>query len=336
MTSTRPSAERQTPFGTLSLDSDELYVRPVSDGEFRIFSGRIIRETGKLGLRKISEERYEAERARIEDLISWAHVEPDVTTHLEALRTRAENAVRTVTGLDAWSSSWSWTQGASAYKPATGQVFICRYFEGEPMHARARRQHSAYHECAHAASAKGVRTVIIMEDGTDPQSFEQVGLEKGRFTGNVSEPFVVEGEFFSEAFAEETAMRCRQNDAPSQDREATHLGFLGHDVWLSNEYIYRTMDGKPYLIGTAAMAAHTLSRLSELSGKDLYQLMIDANEPEKRAKLQREIICAIESVEKGLYKKLRQAEYTPDSFAEIWRYVDEIIAVKGQETAEVV
>ncbi len=332
----RSSGERQTPFGTLSLDPDESCVRPVPDGEFRIFSGRISEGTNRLRLRQVSDERFKAERTRIEDIISWAYVQPEVTIALEALRMCAENAVLAVTGLSAWSSSWSWTQEESRYNPSTGQVFIRQYFGNEQSQTQTVRQHRAYHECAHAASTKGARTVIVMENGAGPYAYEQVGLQKARFTGDATEPFVVEGGFFAEAFAEETAMHCRQNEAPLHDNEGTHLLLPNqYNIQLPNKYIYKSQGGQPYFIATAAIAAHTLSRLSKLSGKDLYQLMIDANMPEKQAASQREIICAIESVEKGLYKKLRQAEDTVDSFAKVWGYVDKIVAAKTREVTEV-
>ncbi|HET8884136.1 MAG TPA: hypothetical protein VFM68_01555 [Candidatus Saccharimonadales bacterium] len=125
------------------------------------------------------------------------------------------------------------------------------------------------------------------------------------------------GQFFEEAFAEETAARWREQFSP-------FIANTPHGRWSNGtkklplrffDYNY-TSEGPAYapVDNNSSYPAHALSLLSEKAGVDLYDLMCQARQPEHKAEAKRTFIRAINSVDDGLYQKLRNLQYTEEDF----------------------
>ncbi len=59
----------------------------------------------------------------------------------------------------------------------------------------------------------------------------------------------------------------------------------------------------------SAYAAYGIELLSDHSGVDLYELMKQARQPDTEVTAKREIIKTINSIQPGLYEKLRNLQY---------------------------
>ena len=64
----------------------------------------------------------------------------------------------------------------------------------------------------------------------------------------------------------------------------------------------------------AVAAGAGLYLLSKYTGVDLYELLLASRQPERFTEAKREIVQTIEGVKKGLYKTLRDAEYSRGGF----------------------
>lgn len=62
------------------------------------------------------------------------------------------------------------------------------------------------------------------------------------------------------------------------------------------------------------------------AGVDLYELMCQARQPEHKAEAKKAFIQAIDSVEDGLYRKLRELQYTNEDFLKGLDHIQSVIA----------
>lgn len=129
------------------------------------------------------------------------------------------------------------------------------------------------------------------------------------------------GHFFEEAAAEEMASAYRESINP----EVLRFGgetcvLLNHPEFPALPYRYIDTDRgfhsemPSYLFATASFAAAGLHEIGKHTVVDMFQLMIDSRDPSKEAEARRGIVQAVESVEKGLYPKLRDLPYLLSSF----------------------
>lgn len=129
------------------------------------------------------------------------------------------------------------------------------------------------------------------------------------------------GHFFEEAAAEEMASLYRESiNADVQLHSQEKCTLLNHPNLPALPYKYLDSDRgfhkdmPSYLFATAAFAAAGLREIGEYTGVDIFQLMVDSRDPIKEAEARRGIIQAVESVQKGLYPKLRDLPYLLSSF----------------------
>lgn len=143
---------------------------------------------------------------------------------------------------------------------------------------------------------------------------------------NGSLQFKRSGDFFEEAFAEEVAARWREGFA-ADFWKYTIGNFVSDDIDLPRrftDYDYTRRSGRAgtYVYKEAALATMTLDILSEKSGVDLYKIMKKMRQnPRKKVKHKRKFIQSIESVEPGLYRRLRDTPYSEKDFADAYKYV---------------
>lgn len=64
----------------------------------------------------------------------------------------------------------------------------------------------------------------------------------------------------------------------------------------------------------SAYPAYAIELLSETTKTDLYSLLCQIHQPEYKAVAKKQLIHAIDSVRDGLYRELRELEYTPQDF----------------------
>lgn len=183
----------------------------------------------------------------------------------------------------------------------------------------------AVHEIAHGArDLSSARTVgIIVPERTSV--FVSGGFDKARIDRSPSGNSVIGrqpvGNIYEEAWAEQVTKRylaahglnagtAGLYDGP--DSQITETG-------LSNEYV-RQHGGFNYASYTS-LAGYAIDLLDECraqvnpNSRPLFEIMKDARHAKTQATAQREFIATIDSVRPGLYKELRDLEYTADDFA---------------------
>lgn len=136
--------------------------------------------------------------------------------------------------------------------------------------------------------------------------------------------------FFEEAFAEEGAARWREilrSDDVSLPRFAALFAGERREVEQSFVEEYRDIDGlTTRLTASAALPAQSIRELSRHTGVDLFGLMSDARDPDMQSAARRELVHAIDSIQPGLYRSLRELEYTDEDFVKGYDLVTEAIA----------
>lgn len=191
------------------------------------------------------------------------------------------------------------------------------------------------HELAHSTGNTGKVNIVVStgENGTPMHHLHEsmVGDILVKVRSERGEPSMVEvGDFYEEAFAEETAARFREQLLPDHIRGAGRLFFAdGNSIparFCNANYSSR-QDGQRLTTNsiTAIYAAHSLSLLSRASGTDLYALQCQMRHPEQKARAKKQFITAINSVHEGLYQKLRDIPYTKESFTDGLKTVKQTI-----------
>ncbi len=152
------------------------------------------------------------------------------------------------------------------------------------------------------SSAIGMQVVKIMKEGEDFIAEEQ-------------------GMFLEEAFVEQAAAKWRKQAYPDRP--------FGNDMWTAEEFpplpfkyfssSVPIINGDKYLVESSlvaagAIAAHTLELLDAYTDVDLFELMLEARKPENHAEAKRNFIQALNAIQPGLYKLLRETPYTLEGF----------------------
>lgn len=137
--------------------------------------------------------------------------------------------------------------------------------------------------------------------------------------------------FFEEAFAEEGAARWREftrgYHEPHHARFAAQFAGQRREVEMSFVEKYLDNEGlNTYLTASAALPAQSIRELSRHTGIDLFGLMNDARDPDTQAAARRELAQTIDSVQLGLYRSLRELNYTDEDFVKGYDLVTKAIA----------
>ena len=134
------------------------------------------------------------------------------------------------------------------------------------------------------------------------------------------------GDFLEEACAEEAASRWREWMEPTRKyvtQEHTHA--MGDEPPLPWRYLntdvglyWGSRDADIVWCGYSwsAYCAEAIRLIGEHTGEDIFALMVEARDPVKEAEAKRKIVRTIDSVEPGLYKKLRDLQYSREAFIE--------------------
>jgi len=189
-----------------------------------------------------------------------------------------------------------------------------------PLYARRKNYVGHFvHEFSHATKA-ATRKIILFINGTSLEC----GISSGMEVSDLHKDSYTRNSFFEEALAEGMAGRWRmQYDGNRYVEVKLRVSpQLDTKSELSARYIsmdhpatgHEDMDEEPHSYSESAFCASGIDELSEYIGQDLYQLMIDARDPEKEAVSRRRLTQIIESVEPGLYKKLRDLSYSRENF----------------------
>lgn len=135
------------------------------------------------------------------------------------------------------------------------------------------------------------------------------------------------GEFFEEGLAEYTASQYRAQDFNHPNALLSIASNDGTRRKFPIRYFsFEPYPSQRYSISSSIYPAYALELLSECAGTNLYDLMALSRDPNYEVEAKREIVQAIESVEKGLYRKLRDLPY-PNESPEYLQAYDEIIAL---------
>ena len=139
------------------------------------------------------------------------------------------------------------------------------------------------------------------------------------------------GDFLEEACAEEAASRWREWMEPTRKyvtQEHTHA--MGDEPPLPWRYLntdvglyWGSRDADIVWCGYSwsAYCAEAIRLIGEHTGEDIFALMVEARDPVKEAEAKRKIVRTIDSVEPGLYKKLRDLQYSREAFIEGYELV---------------
>lgn len=176
------------------------------------------------------------------------------------------------------------------------------------------------HELAHSTVAnKNVRAIV--SDGNKVRIEDDDGMTTHRFNRGWEESehnsTPILGDFFDEAFAEETAAQWRKGFFPKVSGDprisfstgSARLPAKYFNInWRSGSLDYQTHANNP------AYAAYAIDMLSNASGIDLYELIRQTRIPGQLASAKRDFIRAINSIDNTLYRDLRDLPYTADDF----------------------
>lgn len=190
----------------------------------------------------------------------------------------------------------------------------------ENLHHRYMEQMALLvHEFAHAAGNPHQIEIFHNHQAETFHVYTRLGMEVIKISQRDKPVTSVEGLFFEEALAEETAARWRESHAPLTNQYPDYLFNRQARTVPLRFYDYDSTATRHVDIGhrtkiIPSYAAYGLSLLSATCGADLYELMIQTRWPDKAASAKRTFIDAINSVEDGLYQKLRHVPYTAESF----------------------
>jgi hypothetical protein len=185
------------------------------------------------------------------------------------------------------------------------------------------------HELMHATGTNNIKLIGLREqNATTPYVVNGYSIVDIRSATNPTSEgermsASVKGCFFEEAIAEEAAARWREDTNPEiAGHETTACKFLYHYKSPALPYRYVDTDASEYgsnypanyNFSGSAYCSEGLRQVGEWTHTDMFQLMLDLRIPEKEASARRSIIQAVESIEKGLYPKLRDLDYSQENF----------------------
>lgn len=223
--------------------------------------------------------------------------------------------------------------------PMLGAVAIRPPLQGAGARQAITMKAALAHEYAHT-TALPTRKIIVIdhlttyeesgETTSTPHESISFGMQKDKISYdrvNNTIELSTKNYFFEEAFAEETASRYR---AMLYTHNDTHLASLCEDGKIRSMSIrYFSIDERDpsrLCLINSTFAAHALHLLSEHSGTDLYDLLVLSRDPAYEVAAKRGIVQALESVDKGLYRTLRDMPY-PNSSHEFYQLYDTIVAL---------
>lgn len=174
------------------------------------------------------------------------------------------------------------------------------------------------HEMAHESSS--THRLVITEETTEKNTrgvhiYSLFGMYAIKFMRGTDATRC--GEFFEEAFAEHQAVRWREEKIPGY-KEAGCVWETGYGF--SAPVKYHT-PSRP-LIGSGSLethipyvmnAAYGMELMGECLGVDIFAIIQRARQKETEATAKREFVRTVESLQKGLHKKLRDLRYDEGS-----------------------
>lgn len=142
--------------------------------------------------------------------------------------------------------------------------------------------------------------------------------------------------FFYEALAEEAASRWRERCDElllGKRRHLAHLGRISLPVRLyeGDTSLYQADERNKMLVSLPGLAAFGVQMLSEYSGTDLYQLMIQSLHPGSSRQAVAELRIVIDGIEPGLYDVLTAARYTGEDYLDCLEIIRHAIANHAHE-----
>lgn len=193
----------------------------------------------------------------------------------------------------------------------------------------------AVHEKAHETSFSTRKALTVrLPSGTG--SYEHfirtgIGSVKTKITQENGEVSLMEqGQFFEEAFAEETATRWRE-EAISGHKELGGMQWqTSWGVHLPRRYHNYSHDVSHHgavqsNANLPALAAYGLDLLSKYSGTDFYEIIVESRYPQNELSSKRHFIQSINAIEPGLYQKLRSVPYTEEGFKQGLKIIQEVV-----------
>ena len=138
--------------------------------------------------------------------------------------------------------------------------------------------------------------------------------------------------FFEEGLAEEISSRWREQFDPAlrqRDRELLSLVKLPEvpvRMYNTNSTIDHNTSDKQRRLNYSSLCAFGIQLLSEYTGVDIIDLLIQARKPETQIEANRRLKETVDSVEPGLYDVLTSAEYTSNDFNDCIVIIKQAIA----------
>lgn len=270
----------------------------------------------------------------------------ETTIEQQAMESTARDFVEQVTGVRTVGNLyWQDKTAPVSYWGVHNQIYMSTYIkEADYPHDDLRYMHqmsSLVHEFAHSTADDGDTTTVFRTNdlNTPDEVFVHSGMNTIKLSYNNGYPTASRnGQFFEEAFAEETAARWREQfsakiaaepDALWADDDPTGLPLRFFDYnYMSNGPAYTTA------CASAAYPAYTLSILTQRTGVDLYNLLCHARQPEQKAEAQASFIRAVNSIDKHLYHTLRELQYTEHDFLEGLAIVRDLVEANHEQTDE--
>lgn len=128
-----------------------------------------------------------------------------------------------------------------------------------------------------------------------------------------------EGNFFEEAFAEQTAAQYRAGMMDDPDAlqyfKIDGATYTLPARYVSGNHIARLRGEKDeYELGSPAFAAYSIDLMSEMCGQNLYDLQCQMRNPEYEAAAKKQFITAANTVRANLYQELRELQYSEKDF----------------------
>lgn len=189
------------------------------------------------------------------------------------------------------------------------------------------------HELMHATNRNNYMAIGVRNSESNMRVQLVSGLSSVDMRGPILETLHTQegevdiriGQLFEEAAAEEAAARWREKtrdydlDTICHFDESSGLPSMPHRyVNVRGEFIDGAEDSG---MSPSAYCAEAIRQISIYTGTDIFDLMLQSRDVKNEASARRQIAQAIESVEKGLYSRLRDANYTAASFKQNYEYV---------------
>lgn len=233
-----------------------------------------------------------------------------------------------------WKSHFDNSNQRGVHDSIFNAIYVAEYESPDEPRKYMEEMSTLVHELAHATGDERRATVLhtIVEDTDNTYTGYHLGMSVLKIAQrSETNVFDIRGNFVEESFAEETAARWREQLTPALYAHRNNLletdygplpvRFFDHDYIKAN-----SGEDTPFGAKVPAYAAHTLTLLSEASQTDLYDLMVQIRQSKDPAPLKRTFITAVDSIQRGLYQRLRNAPYTPEGFGEAYQHVQKLLA----------